>query len=179
MHKQTTEEYIFQVFSDLLEQYNFDDITISMITSAAGISRTTFYRHFPDIYAIVCWPYTNSFNHFEASAPITPYEMTVEMLKSIYNYKSYYKKMIKLDEQNSLYDTIFQLTHQFNYQYLCDTLYPKVPDTELVHAISVYSYGNVYAMKQWILNNMQEAPETIADYIFASVPANLTTVFHR
>lgn len=47
------EEAILQAFFSLLEEFSFDQISVSQIIATAKINRSTFYRHYQDKYDIV------------------------------------------------------------------------------------------------------------------------------
>ncbi len=47
------EEAILQAFFTLLEDFSFDQITVSQIIDTANINRSTFYRHYQDKYDIL------------------------------------------------------------------------------------------------------------------------------
>ena len=39
---------LFDAFTELLEEYRFEDLTVAMLCDRAMIRRTTFYKHFRD-----------------------------------------------------------------------------------------------------------------------------------
>lgn len=53
MEKQSTKTKIIQAFLDILPQKSISRITVKDIATAAGISNMTFYRKFPDKYALI------------------------------------------------------------------------------------------------------------------------------
>ena len=46
MSKDTTKQHITDCFNGLSRKYTLDQITVNMIAEAAGVSKSTFYRHF-------------------------------------------------------------------------------------------------------------------------------------
>ncbi len=50
---QKADEAITQAFFKLLENNDFDKITVSQIIKKAGVNRSTFYRHYVDKYEIL------------------------------------------------------------------------------------------------------------------------------
>ena len=48
-----TKHALEAALKELLKEKPLDKITISDLTAACGISRTAFYYHFQDIYALV------------------------------------------------------------------------------------------------------------------------------
>jgi AcrR family transcriptional regulator len=48
-----SEEWIFEATEELLDEVPLHDITVAMISEAAGVSRQTFYTHFSSKYAVV------------------------------------------------------------------------------------------------------------------------------
>lgn len=56
----TTKEQIYQTFTSLLKDNEFDKITITTLVSECKISRQTFYYHFRDIDALINWSIARS-----------------------------------------------------------------------------------------------------------------------
>lgn len=48
-----TKRMIREAFLKLLDEKNYEKITVTDITKRADINRTTFYNHYPDVYGIV------------------------------------------------------------------------------------------------------------------------------
>jgi len=48
-----TRSLLGQALSDVLEEKNFQAVSVLDITEKAGVNRTTFYLHFPDKYALL------------------------------------------------------------------------------------------------------------------------------
>ena len=50
-----TKQHILRGFSELLNDHDFDKITVTMLVEKCNISRQTFYYHFTDIQALIDW----------------------------------------------------------------------------------------------------------------------------
>ena len=50
-----TKQHILNGFSELLIDYDFDKITVTMLVEKCNISRQTFYYHFADIQSLIDW----------------------------------------------------------------------------------------------------------------------------
>lgn len=50
-----TKQHILRGFSQLLNDNDFDKITVTMLVEKCSISRQTFYYHFADIQALINW----------------------------------------------------------------------------------------------------------------------------
>lgn len=48
MNKNETKKHIVEVFSQLVDKYGYDQITVTMLIQESHIGRTTFYRYFKD-----------------------------------------------------------------------------------------------------------------------------------
>ena len=53
MSKDITKQHITDCFNVLCRKYPLDKITINMIVEMAGVSKSTFYRHFLDKYDVM------------------------------------------------------------------------------------------------------------------------------
>ncbi len=57
MSKDITKQHITDSFNVLSRKYQLDKITVNMIVETAGISKSTFYRHFFDKYDVMNYNY--------------------------------------------------------------------------------------------------------------------------
>lgn len=69
MSKDTTKQHITDCFNGLSRKYTLDQITVNMIAEAAGVSKSTFYRHFLDKYDVMNYNYKGCWTRFFRSMP--------------------------------------------------------------------------------------------------------------
>ncbi|MFU2181259.1 TetR/AcrR family transcriptional regulator [Streptococcus pluranimalium] len=93
---QRTQEAIFEAFFELLNQYNFHDLTVGQIIDKANIGRSTFYSHFTskdDLLVAVC---ANLFHHVFVESSYAEHVASSHSL-----------------EKESLHDLLAHLLHHF------------------------------------------------------------------
>ena len=57
MSNDITKNHITDCFNVLSRKYSLNKITVNMIIEAAGVSKSTFYRHFLDKYDVMNYNY--------------------------------------------------------------------------------------------------------------------------
>lgn len=90
-----TKQHILKGFSELLADYDFDKITVTMLVEKCNISRQTFYYHFADIQSLIDWgvkQYTQGCVETAKGAKDMK-EATVIYLKEIERNKIFLKKV--------------------------------------------------------------------------------------
>lgn len=90
-----TKLHILKGFSELLIDYDFDKITVTMLVEKCNISRQTFYYHFADIQSLIDWgvkKYTHGCVETAKNARDMK-EATVIYLKEIDRNKIFLKKV--------------------------------------------------------------------------------------
>lgn len=60
----TSKQYIELAFLELLEDYEYNDINITMITKKAGVARVTFYRNFNNVEEVLNYVISNLLRDF-------------------------------------------------------------------------------------------------------------------
>ncbi len=104
------EEAILQAFFSLLEDYSFDQITVSQIIATANVNRSTFYRHYQDKYEILekiqesALPVTNKMLHpfFESSKDLFEILFHTSYLEEHFpmEYKKYFFQLMQIQTAN-------------------------------------------------------------------------------
>ena len=69
-----TKKRIAKAFKQLLEEMEFDKISIVDIMELAQIRRQTFYNHFLDKYQLLDWIFENDFSKFKTFCAIKYFE---------------------------------------------------------------------------------------------------------
>ena len=54
-----TKEALIEAFLELIEDEDFDKISVTDLVEKCGISRQTFYYHFEDVQAMIRWAFDN------------------------------------------------------------------------------------------------------------------------
>lgn len=155
--KEDVHEALLESFKKLILNYDFDKITIKMITDEAGFIRPTFYNHFADKYEVleqICYE-----DIFKGSEMLInnkmPYEAIHYMFSRIENNKKFYFKAIKVTGQNSFEEII-----SGNLNKMFKELFNQYGNSKngyeeqfsLDDIAEYYSRGLTFIIKGWIEN---------------------------
>lgn len=110
-----TKRILADSLKTLLSEKALSDITVQDITSASGLSRSTFYKHFTDKYDLVGWMFPSD-RLFELASSIesTSYEAALdEVLDLIEEWRIVYANAVNDPYEELVYSKIFEHTLGF------------------------------------------------------------------
>ena len=88
-----------------LRRRDFSVITVDDICEAAGVSRRSFYRHFPDKYDLLNWLYYDEFVSTVDERPDrTIWDYYPEICAHLYSDRAFYLRAFDVTGQNSFRD---------------------------------------------------------------------------
>ncbi|WP_039075981.1 MULTISPECIES: TetR/AcrR family transcriptional regulator [Bacillus] len=172
-----TEREIYKVFGQLLNQKNFDQITITDITTLADINRGTFYLHYKDKHDLL------SKCQQKFLSDLKSLSSTVEKLDIVEYYRSnkhipFLVEMIKYYKENhlilgALLKEKFDLTFKREIQNLMEENIFSIPNVKKQEQgtisrnflISYVFSAHFGIIREWLNQGMQESPEEIASLI--------------
>ncbi len=160
-------------------RHSLEDITVKEITSEAGVSRQTFYRHFLDKYDLVNWYFdellANSFR--EMGYGRTVYEGLVRKFRYIQAEKVFFRAAFQSVQQNNLKDHDFRKIFAF-YQDLYRKKTGKELDRSVLALLEMYCQASIYMTAKWVGQGTREAtPEQLADLMIQAMPPVLIEKF--
>lgn len=177
--QQKTRAAIFNAFTSLLEEKNYNTISIQDIIDRAVIGRSTFYAHFETKEALVDALCSELFDHIVTSAmhkkdtrslyfcANPSYSVTCHILHHLLENDHNILTMLSC-ESSDLFLRFFKkrMDELVRSQILHDGLKLNVPKDFLVNHIS----GAFVEMVQWWLKgNRQETPEQLDGYFHALI----------
>lgn len=111
-----TKTKIKEVFRQLVRESTFAKVKVADIIERAGVSRMTFYRHYPDKYALLEELCFDDFNLFvQIYGPNATWkQITMSILNMIANNGTFYQKILE-DKEASPF--LFQAQHRISQQY--------------------------------------------------------------
>lgn len=176
-----TREAIFQAFTTLLAQKNYNQISVQEIIDTANIGRTTFYAHFETKDYLLKDLCEELFGHIIDTAMGLPHghyhyscgNATDSVFLHLLRHLQENDRNI-LELLSSQNNEIFIQYFKSNLKKLIVTQYAekgllknsKLPKDYLVNHISS---SFVEAVSWWLSRNMQESPEEITEYFLASI----------
>lgn len=166
----TVKQKIAYTFEKLLVAKSFDEITVSSVIEASGISRGTFYRYFKDKYDIVDYSIKNHLDtFFEPYLKGSSFQMVHEKFHEyLYSKKEFFYEAMKTEGPNSFENSIIEASMD-----LFRTIYEMKSVTvtvELLNVTELYCYGAVSYLKKWVSGGFKESPECISRVTYIGIP---------
>lgn len=166
---------IIDALDALLENQEFERISVQDICERAQVSRTTFYRHFEDKYHLVNWTYANYKEVLNVKAPEDEtYQLSLSyLLAFMQDRQSFFKNVLKYTGQNSLADFMLDVTN--SYFLLCahPGVQPESLDIKERRMILFNAAGATEIIRQWVLNGCCDDPTDVVDDISANIEDDL------
>ena len=155
---------------DIITENKTSKITVTQLCDTAGVSRTTFYKHFKDVYEVIEYIFIqDAMRNMDmyVKNKLNARIIMENWFASFCIHKEFYRIAIAENGQNSLIETIISLVEEYNRK-----IFSTITDdeTELEYCAYKYSVLQVMLMKKWMLDGMKIPPEKIAkifltDYI--------------
>lgn len=112
---------IIRAFSELMDEGDFQKISVDMIMEKAQVSRSTFYRHFKDKYDVMNAGYKRVFDHYASPEQSRDYrELCYNMFSFVREHRRMVRRALETQGYNSFsnfvssyaYDTAEKITRQ-------------------------------------------------------------------
>ncbi|NLV98905.1 MAG: hypothetical protein GX034_03820 [Clostridiaceae bacterium] len=150
------------------EDREFDEITVRDISRVSGLSRTTFYNHFLDIYDLAFFVFElesiDAVNlMFEEDNFIKSF---TESMKFMRKNKKFYEKVVKLGGPNSFVSNYYKKVMKHTKEYYRNQYLTE----EVEFALEIYWIGATLRLEKWIKDDMKESPEKMGENFYKSMP---------
>lgn len=157
-----------------------EDITVKEISDAAGVSRQTFYRNFPDKYDLANQYFDQllALSFDQMGSGKTLHEGLVKKFRYIRQEKIFFTNAFRTDTQNNLKSHDFERILAF----YCNLIREKTghdPGSEIRDLLEMYCQASVYKTSKWVLSGMKTSPEELADLMIDAMPPKLCRLFTR
>lgn len=169
--KLSVKEYIKTAFLQLLSIKPFHEITITDIVRRAGVSRVSFYRNFQNIDDVII-SVIHSFNQ--------KIENNIVPLLSHHNKTSYFHAMLisflkSIKQNKKMFTTMLEINRSIlfeRFQSVFDSIKPiSSKEKTLAERYDMQCKIGLISevTKAWIINDLGESAEEIADYIMNQI----------
>ncbi len=158
-----TKRLIADTFKQLITMQPLDKISISDIVNACGLNRKTFYYHFEDKQALICWIFDRE---FESLVDVNRNNTVIdELIDHLHENRAFYAPALTSDVQNNLSEHIYRIIKQAMLQDIARALNGKnLPDNKTDWIANFFANATVGSIKQWASAGMKRAhPESYAD----------------
>lgn len=158
---------LIEKYKELVVKQKSSKINVKDLCNELGISRTTFYKNFKDIYEIIEYILVNESIKLMNTLiieNIDPFTIVESWYVSFYKNKDFYYYAIKDEAQNSLFNTLINKLTEFNKE-----LYGNIYSGDDLEYLS-YKNASMQAMllKKWIIEGMVIEPKKMTEYYMNS-----------
>ncbi len=169
-----SKDALASAFRTLLQKKPFSKISIEEITTAAGLSRQTFYRNFYDKYDALSYLYAK-----DTMPTIEEYGNDIRSVAvgvlAYFKEHDYIYKEIGCDF--SVPNAFLTFWVQYNFDYMALHIGKRKMNKEVDLALRMFVHGCYYIHYQYMMNNIKGSPEEIGQLIIDNMPDILKPYF--
>nr|WP_320024115.1 TetR/AcrR family transcriptional regulator C-terminal domain-containing protein [uncultured Acetobacterium sp.] len=167
-----TKKAIAKGFKHILENKNFEKITIAEITAECGLNRQTFYYHFQDKYDLINWiVYQEAILVIRKDLTIENWDTKVlELLTTMKKDEHFYQTTLKDIDGTEFQNYLFTVTKEIFQEMIEHLASDRKMNQEVVRVMTqqkkiftaeFLSHGVVGMIISWAQNGMTQSPEEI------------------
>ena len=167
----TNEELIQNTFLALLKEKQISQITIREICDIAKVNRSTFYRHYEDIYALMHSIEKEIFTEFlEEFLSVTKSDNYISennlahMISHIKKHATFYYAYLTSNSQKLLIGTQSDLWNKYFISMFQG--YGVTNERHMQYYFLFFKAGFISCIKQWLEEGCPESPEELASLIW-------------
>ncbi|HCC00573.1 MAG TPA: hypothetical protein DEP42_05090 [Ruminococcaceae bacterium] len=153
-----TLKIIQETFLTLLEKKSLDKITVSELCAVAQINRSTFYRHYRDVYAIVeknVQQIIEEISKQMAQSSLPMAQQFERVFEILYQQKTFFLLLKRQSALKAISASFFRS-------------FPFLSGNQEVGLPQYFTYyGFVGVFRYWLAHDMRESPTEISKQAFA------------
>ena len=171
MEKENTRERIAQACLELLNTTSLESLRTQELMAKAGVSRSTFYRLFPDKFEVVNWIYQKQAEEIIKDLPDLKSwkEWTLVLHAYMREHKQFFRNIASYRGQNSFEEFLCRY-FMGNVKKTRRDIVEKMTD-EQRFAMYAFSLVGAQTTVNWILNGFQPDDETLLRLLDACIPS--------
>lgn len=173
-----TKMLMAQTLKKLMKSTHLDKISVQNIVDACGLNRKTFYYHFQDKQALICWIFDSEF----AGLTDLNNDNTIidELVEHLYLNKDFYMAAITSDVQNNLREHFFKIVHDSIMKKILNLLGEnKMPSKDMDMIANYFSNAAVGTITQWAREGMRTSPYEYSSKFYPLIEECLDFVVHK
>lgn len=175
---------IINTFRELVLSKDFEKLSVAEISTAAGISRKTFYQYFKDkneivehiVYEHIIQP-MKQMRNLSGSFEFPSLTIMSWLYEQLYKDRLFYSKISSFTGQNSFFELMLSFTSDIVYERF-DSL--NLSEQEKEYSIYFYASSHTMILTKWINEGMQITPKEMASFYEKwTIPVILNYVDHQ
>ena len=172
--KSFAKELAVDALKKTLKRKSLGKITVNDIIEEADISKQTFYNYFHDKYDLFSYAVTTVLheNLITSEKNACNYRETIQnYYQTVLTEKDFYRSFIRdVSAREQIFSCIMQNSASYFHHKALEVYGEgKVPE-DLLLAIQFCSIGNAKLVVDWMMDKMEQSPETMADITFRCTP---------
>ena len=173
MQKQNkTRLQIVDALDGLLKQDSIEHIKVTQICQQVGISRTTFYSYFSDVFEVVTWmwDYVMEDALYAVGKTVNYSEGHTRSFYALLEHLEFFRNAFKSKAYYGAFEYGSRKVKEVLISNAEENLGRPFTREELLH-IDFRSYGAAAITRQWVIDGAIETPEEMSEIIRAGTPA--------
>lgn len=163
-----------EALENICKRKSLENITVSEITSEAGVTRQVFYHHFTDKFELASWIH---YVHLYRSVKQALEENTQQIwhgialcwLKQLEKNRAFYVNAFQSASQRE-FQRIIRDFFFASYQWQLEQLLKRGLTEEELFAVRVYCIGGLEMVYEWVSKGTSPASERIAEMLEYAMP---------
>ncbi|MCJ1655500.1 TetR/AcrR family transcriptional regulator [Staphylococcus sp. NRL 16/872] len=176
-------------FLELLNQHNFNEITVQQITDLADINRGTFYTHYLDKYDLLEKMEDEQVEKvrvfIEESKQNSGGKFTTDDLREIMEFLishieeniEFYQLMFKVGKDSTLHEKLYSLLN--NYLNSFTSMKGEISGIPFSYFMSYVSGAGLSFLRHWVEDNQRIPKEDLINYFYDIVNHGPATIIQR
>ncbi len=163
------EDAIFGAFDILTRDEDPEKITVSEIIKKAGIVRSTFYKHYEDMPALINAVQEHILRDISTIIRSTPLDSRDEVAGSYFlaicryaKNNMYMRRLFRSPSANQFIEKALTMFHVYAHDTLLAVNDPKMGHEKTAYAIAYSIGGVVGVLHRWSVEDCADSPETVA-----------------
>jgi len=177
-----TEELIERTFITLHKEKPLNKITVKELCDKAEINRTTFYKHYLDVYDLYEKIESGLFESFRGLIALLEAngirETIVEILKRIKLNAEVYEALFTAQNNSFFNEKLADFIYGEITPMLCDTPLPA-NDSQKEWFFNFLVWGCGGFVHKWVISGMKESEKEVADFMEALIADNIKFFFRH
>ncbi len=176
---QEIDTLLFGALNVLLQSRSIDKISVNEIIIQAGISRSTFYRHYYDKYDLLnsCYEKIILKNTlFLFNKELSWFDAVCKLYKEIKDNLNLIQNAFRSTDLNNLKNYIYTMSMEYHMSILKENGV-NIQDWKVIRSMEIHIYGTLEVTYQWVMNGMQEPIEEMIKIFNQSIPAEFKKFF--
>lgn len=157
--------YIFTALILLMEQNDYQDITITDIAKKAGVSRMTYYRTYSSKEDILIQYFNDTASELLAKIKAWPDITLHQLAVSFFSFFQEHGSIVPILKKANLLELVFNNFIQNLQHFYKEIVSPSELDSQGNYHLYYNAGGLSFALILWIENGYKETPEEMASLI--------------